>query len=126
MQIWMLWRDAVHQLRPACSRLRNFLWFATVLAGITIRPDLLGVTSIIRGLGLKGNYYSNILNLFHRDGLNLDKLTKLWTKLIIKIHPNVLRINGKLTLCGDELKVSKEGKKMPGVKSLNLIPKLNI
>lgn len=119
MRIWIQWWSVVWQLRPACSRMRNFLWFATVLAGITVRSDLWGVTSIIRGLGLKGRYYDNLLKFFHSNGLNLDKLVKLWTKLIIKIHPEVIRINGKLLLCGDGLKVPKEGKKMPGVKLLH-------
>lgn len=119
MQLWIHWWGAVLQLRSACGRTRNFLWFAVVLAGITVRPDLYGVTSIIRGLGLDGIYYDNLLDFFHSNGLNLDKLTKLWTKLIIKIHPNVIRVNGKLVLCGDGLKVPKEGKKMPAVKLLH-------
>ena len=119
MRLWIQWWNVVWQLRPACSRMKNFLWFATVLVGITVRPDLWGVTSIIRGLGLKEKYYDNLLNFFHSNGLNLDKLTKLWTKLIIKIHPEIIRINGKLLLCGDGLKVPKEGKKMPGVKLLH-------
>jgi hypothetical protein len=51
--------------------------------------------------------------------LDLDKLTKIWTKLIIKIHPGTIRINGKLALCADGLKVPKEGKKMPAVKALH-------
>ncbi len=119
MRLWIKWWDVVWQLRPACSRMRNFLWFAAVLAGITVRPDLWGVTSIIRGLGLKEKYYDNLLKFFHSSGLNLEKLTKLWTKLIIKIHPKVIRLNGKLLICGDGLKVPKEGKKMPGVKLLH-------
>lgn len=119
MRLWIQWWGLVLQLQPACSRLRNFLWFATVLAGITVRPDLWGVTSIIRGLGLKGKYYDNLLDFFHSNGLNVDKLTRLWTKLIIKIHPHVIRVNGKLLLCGDGLKVPKEGRKMPAVKLLH-------
>ena len=49
----------------------------------------------------------------------MDKLTKLWTMLIIKIHPGTIHINGKLALCADGLKVAKEGKKMPAVKALH-------
>jgi len=119
MQLWLNWWNVVWQLRPACSRMRNFLWFAAVLAGMTVRPDLWGVTSIVRGLGLHGYYYDNLLDFFHSNGLNIDKLTKLWTRIILKIHPKVLRINGRVLLCGDGLKVPKEGKKMPGVKSLH-------
>jgi hypothetical protein len=99
--------------------MRNFLWFATVLAGMTVRPDLWGVTSIVRGMGLQKAYYDNLLDFFHSNGLSLNKLTTLWTRIVLKIHPKVLRVNGKILLCGDGLKVPKEGKKMPGVKSLH-------
>jgi len=119
MQLWIQWWIVVRQLRPACSRMRNFLWFATVLAGMTVRPDLWGVTSIVRGMGMQQAYYDNLLDFFHSSGLNLDKLTALWTRIVLKIHPKVLRVNGKILLCGDGLKVPKEGKKMPGVKSLH-------
>jgi DDE superfamily endonuclease len=119
MQLWIQWWIVVWQLRPACSRIRNFLWFATVLAGMTVRPDLWGVTSIVRGMGLQNAYYDNLLDFFHSNGLSLNKLTTLWTRIVLKIHPKVLRVNGKILLCGDGLKIPKEGKKMPGVKSLH-------
>ncbi|OHB98969.1 MAG: hypothetical protein A2Z58_03770 [Planctomycetes bacterium RIFCSPHIGHO2_12_42_15] len=119
MKLWILWWSTVWQLRPDCSRLRNFLWFATVLAGITVRPDLIGVSSIIRGLGLKVSCYDHLLDYFYSNALDVEKLTKLWTTFIIKTHPQVMRFHGKLLLCGDGLKAPKEGKKMPGVKSLH-------
>jgi|GEM_PF-6098484 len=53
MQLWIHWWWAVWQLRPACGRLRTFLWLAVCLAGMGIREDLFGVTSIIRVIGLK-------------------------------------------------------------------------
>jgi len=51
MKLWIYWWDLVRQLRPASSRKRTFLWLATCLAGMTIRSDLLGVTSIVRASG---------------------------------------------------------------------------
>jgi len=73
MKLWILWWSTVWQLRPDCSRLRNFLWFATVLAGITVRPDLIGVSSIIRGLGLKVSCYVHLLDYFYSNSrLNND------------------------------------------------------
>jgi len=110
MKLWILWWSTVWQLRPDCSRLRNFLWFATVLAGITVRPDLIGVSSIIRGLGLKVSCYDHLLDYFYSNALDVEKLTKLWTTFIIKTHPQVMRFHGKLLLCGDGLKAPKEGK----------------
>src|SRR5215471_19301797 len=52
----MLWNDwwlLVCDLRSACARTRTFLWMALCLAGITTRKELLGVTSIVRALGLE-------------------------------------------------------------------------
>jgi hypothetical protein len=47
----------------------TFLWFVTSLAGITIRRDCLGVTSIDRALGPKGICYDRILDFYHGSGL---------------------------------------------------------
>ena len=51
MSLWMPWWNAIWQLRPAFSRLRTFLWFATAVAGFTVRTELLGVTSPSLRLG---------------------------------------------------------------------------
>ncbi len=50
MSLWMPWWNAIWRLRPAFSRLRSFLWFVTAVAGFTVRTELLGVTSLLRGL----------------------------------------------------------------------------
>ena len=47
------WWNAIELLRPAFSRLSTFLWFATIVAGMTVRADMLGVTSIVRALNLR-------------------------------------------------------------------------
>ena len=119
MELWIQWWKVVWQLRSTCSRLRTFLWFSTCLAGMTVRGDLLGVTSFVRSLGLIETCYDRILDFFHSKALNLEKLTRTWVALILKTHPSLLRINGKLVLVGDGLKVSKAGKKMPAVKRLH-------
>jgi hypothetical protein len=118
----MLWNDwwyLVCDLRSACARTRTFLWMALCLAGMTIRKDLLGVTSIVRALGLAPGYYDRLLDLFHSPALDLDKLTRLWCALIFRVHPGILRVNGRPVLAGDGIKVAKAGRKMPGVKKLH-------
>ena len=37
MRLWTYWWNAIWLLRPGCSRLRTFLWFATCVAGLTVR-----------------------------------------------------------------------------------------
>ena len=51
--LWSHWWNLVCGLRSACARTRTFLWMALCLAGFTVRKDLLGVTSIVRALGLE-------------------------------------------------------------------------
>lgn len=119
MDIWLCWWKMIWRLRPACSRLRIFLWFATSVAGLTVRTDLLGVTSIVRALGLHERYYDNLLDNFHSEGIKLKKLTLLWASLVLKYFPGVLRFNGRVVVVGDGLKIPKSGKRMPGVKLLH-------
>ena len=50
MSLWILWWNAIRLLRPAYTRTRSFMWFAIAVAGMTVRSELLGVTSIVRAL----------------------------------------------------------------------------
>ena len=63
--LWNHWWTLVCELRPACARTRTFLWMATCLAGMTVRGDLMGVTSIVRTLGLLPACYDRLLVLRH-------------------------------------------------------------
>src|SRR5665811_1642535 len=102
LMLWYHWWNLVCELRPACARSRTFLWMALCLAGMSIRKDLLGVTSLVRALGL-----------------DLNKLTRAWCALAFRFNPGILRVNLKPVLVGDGIKVAKAGRKMPGVKNLH-------
>lgn len=119
MHLWIYWWDAIWLLRPACSRLRTFMWFTVCVAGLTIRSDLLGVTSIVRALGLHERFYDNLLDCFHSTGIKLDRMTALWGQLVLKLFPGTVRVKGRLVLVGDGIKVPKQGKRMPAVKCLH-------
>jgi hypothetical protein len=88
-----------------------------VLVGFTIRGDLLGVTSIIRALGLLECSYDRLLDFFHSRALSIQKLTQTWIHIVVKYLP-LLRRNGRIVLVGDGIKIPKAGKKMPAVKKL--------
>jgi hypothetical protein len=92
---------------------------ALCLAGMTVRTELLGVTSTVRALGLEPACYDRLLDFFHSPALDLNKLTRVWCALIFRLHPGILRANGRAVLVGDGLKVAKAGRKMPGVKKLH-------
>lgn len=117
--LWKRWWDLVGALRPACARTRTFLWMAACLAGMAIRGDLLGVTSLVRALGLAPACYDRILDFFHSAALDIETLTRLWRALVFKAHPGILRVGGRPVLVGDAIKVAKAGRKMPAVKKLH-------
>jgi hypothetical protein len=119
MALWLHWWNAIVLLRPAFSRLRSLLWFATAVAGLTVRTDLLGVTSIVRTLCLKPVLYDRLLDHFHSPAIKPDALVALWARLVLKLFPAPVRVNGRLVLVGDGIKAAKRGKKMPGVKLLH-------
>jgi len=117
--LWNHWWNLVCELRSACARTRTFLWMSLCLAGITVRKDLLGVTSIVRALGLEPACYDRLLDFFHSPALDLDKLTRAWCALVFRLGPGILRVNGRPVLVGDGIKVAKAGRKMPAVKKLH-------
>jgi hypothetical protein len=119
MVLWRHWLTVVEQLRPACSRMRTFMWLSVCLAGMCIRPDIFGVTSIVRAFGLKEAFYDRLLDFFHSPALNLWELTRRWVNSVVTIFPGVLTKNGRLLIVGDGLKIPKSGRKMPGVKLLH-------
>jgi len=79
----------------------------------------LGVTSIVRALGLEPACYDRLLDFFHSPALDLDKLTHAWCALLFRLDPGILRVHGRPVLVGDGIKVAKAGRKMPGVKKLH-------
>jgi len=99
--------------------MRTFLWLSVCLAGLSIRPDLWGVTSIMRAFGLKDSCYDRILDFFHSPSLDVNRLSRLWVKTVLRLFTGILKVNGRLIIVGDGLKIPKSGKKMPGVKLLH-------
>lgn len=119
MSLWIHWWNAIGFLRPACSRTRTFMWFVTAVAGLTVRTEMLGVTSIVRALKLHARFYERLLNQFHSSAIEPDTLTALWARVVLRLFPHPLRVNGRLVLVGDGIKAAKRGKKMPAVKLLH-------
>jgi len=120
MELWVEWWSHVCQLRPAFSRTRTFLWFAVALAAMCVRSDLLGVTSLVRALGLQKHCYDRLLDSFHSRAIKLDGLTQLWTRLVLSVFKTFVYVVGdRIVLVADGIKVAKTGRKMPAVKKLH-------
>ena len=73
----------------------------------------------MRTLGLRACCYGCLLDFFHSPALCPDKLSRLWSRLVLKVHPGVVRCQGRLVVLADGLKKSKCGRKMPAVKLLH-------
>ena len=119
MSLWIPWWNAIRRLRPAFSRLRTFLWFATAVAGFTVRTELLGVTSLVRALKLEARFYNKLVDHFHSPAVKLDRLAALWTQTVLRLFPQPLRVNGRYVLVGDGIKVPSAAARCRGVKLLH-------
>lgn len=118
--LWVLLWEAMWELRPAFARIRSFLWFTLIVAGLTIHTDTLGVASIMRALKLQDRCYDILRKQFHGNGVCLDKLTSLWALLVLRLFTApALCSNGRRVFVGDGIKVGKCGTKMPAVRSLH-------
>lgn len=125
MQLWTEWWSWVEPLRDASSRTVSFLWFATAIAGMTTRSDLLGVTSIIRALGLGERFYDRLLDFFHSKAVDPEELSRSWVKTVFARMKGIYRFNEKPVLLGDGIKIPKRGRKMPAVKLLHQVSDSN-
>ena len=122
MNLWNRWLSLVSDLRPACTRRATFLWMACALAGFCVRPEFLGVTSIVRALGLTPACYPRLLALFHSSALRLGALTAAWCRAAASSGASQVQLNGRWLLVADGHKVRKSGRHMPGTKRLHQTP----
>ena len=108
MLLWTRWWSLAEQLRPAFSRRRTFLWFALALAAVCARPDLAGVTSLIRSLGLLGACYGGLLRMFHSGGVDAPRLATVWTQVALsRLKPHLWMAVGRAVFIADGIKVAK-------------------
>lgn len=120
MLLWLSWWKLVLELRPAFSRSRAFLWFAVVVAAFSVRGDVSGVTSFVRALGLRQQFYDRLVDFFHSPAVIMPRLTALWTDLVLRVlQYHLLTVNGRIILLADGIKAPKTGHKMPAVKKLH-------
>ena len=106
-------------MRSVFPRKVTFFVFVTAVVGFMVRADQRGVTSIIRALDLKPAFYKSLLRFF-RSRVDPGKLADAWTRVVLNIFArHLVRVNGRIVLIVDGLKVPKEGRRMPAVKSLH-------
>ena len=116
--LWDEWSKAFSHLRSAFSHQQTFLWAAIFCAGLSVRTNLRGVSSIVDCLGLNGRAYGSLCRLCASKAIDLDQLVRCWVRLCLKIFVPVC-VDGYLVVFGDGIKIPKEGKKMPAVKLMH-------
>jgi hypothetical protein len=105
-------------MRPAFTREATFSWFVCVFAGMILRTDDLGVTSIVRALALSPECYNSLLNFFRSSAWQASGLMERWWDWLIE-QEVVCRANGRLVLLGDHTKTPKDGRRIPAVSTLH-------
>lgn len=102
----------------ACfSRTASFEWFVTIVVGLMIRSDCLGLTSIIRDLALRPSLYPSLEHFFRASSWEWDSIFYTWAKTVAAKAP-LRRIAGRTVLIGDGTKRAADGKYMPCVKKM--------
>ncbi len=95
------------------------MWMIVCIAGMSIRNENNGISSIIRSMGLLPKYYNALLRFMKSSALCDDTLTRLWAKTVLRYHSSIVKLKNRIVLVGDGIKVPKSGKKMPAVKKLH-------
>lgn len=116
--MWKLLDEIFKKFKICFNREATFHWFVVIVIGFMIRSDSLGVTSVIRDLGISTNLYTTMMHFFRSDTWELNTLIFKWTEIVASIAP-VYKQDGMTVLIGDGVKQSKEARKMPGVKKLH-------
>jgi hypothetical protein len=105
------------EFRSCFSREAAFDWFRIIIVGLIVRFDHYGTTSFIRWLFIDPQYYGLLLHFFRTSSWTVGVLMDRWTKAVINRYP-IVEFNGRALQIGDTIKVGKEARKMPAVKTL--------
>ena len=118
MELYERIEQLIVTFRPVFSREATFHWFVLLLWGALLTTQPPAVTSYLNALGLSAEYYGHALHWFHSSGYEMDRVCRRWGQWLSN-QPYGYRLKGHRVYVGDGIKVSKEGRKMPGVKGLH-------
>jgi hypothetical protein len=118
MELCQRWEQILCALRPVFSREKTFEWFVMLMWGVLLSTAPPAVTSYVNAVGLSERSYAQALHWFHSAAFRVDALCLQWSRWL-QGHPQCVRLSGQRVYVGDGIKVSKEGRRMPGVKQLH-------
>lgn len=103
--------------RPCFSRRAAFGWAVTIIVGLMVRSDMLGVTSVIRDLSLDPALYNSMMHFFRADSWGWEDIFTTWVQTVSEYAP-LKRIAGRTVLVGDGVKRASDGRYMPCTKKM--------
>ena len=115
--MWEFINEKLMKFESCFSRKAAHRWFVIVVIGLMVRSDNLGLTSIIRALGIAPHLYESLIHFFRATSWELANIRKTWINIVAKCGL-LYRVNDQMVLIGDGVKQSKEARKMPCVKKL--------
>jgi hypothetical protein len=113
--MWEWLNNILEKFRKCFNREAAYKWFIIIVIGMMLRTDRLGVTSIIRALGIKTKSYETMIHFYHSKSWNRVEIREKWVE-IAKGSGCIYLEKGLPVLVGDGVKQPKEGKMIPGVK----------
>jgi hypothetical protein len=111
--------DTILQRFQCCfKRKEAFSWFVVIVAGMLVRTNLRGVSSIVGCLNLDSCHYESMIWFFRSSAYKLSNIKHQWLSIVLQ-HIKPVKIDERSILIGDHIKVGKEARYMPGVKKLH-------
>ena len=89
----------------------------TILAGLMVRSDMLGITSVIRDPARDPALYSSMGHFFRADSWEREGIFIAWIQAISSRAP-LKWIAGRAVLAGDGVKRASDGRYMPCTKKM--------
>ena len=108
----------IQEFRTCFNREKTWEWFAVLILGFMLRSGKRGVTQIISVLRLRPELYHTMLHFFRSTAYTVDEIYKRWVVVAGK-HGEFLKVSERIVLLGDHIKISKEGRRMPGIEILH-------
>lgn len=103
--------------RSCFSRKVAFSWFVTIIVGLMVRSDMLGITSVIRDLSLDPALYNSMMHFFRADSWEWEDIFTTWVQNVSR-HAPLKRLSGRAVLVGDGVKRASDGRYMPCTKKM--------
>lgn len=91
--------EKLSAFKTCFTRTATYRWFVVVIVGLMTRTDFLGVTSLIRCLGIHPGRYESLLYFFRSDAFSTKTLKNTWFQAVLHDH-RLYKINSRTLLLG--------------------------